>query len=39
MKFYVLHLKNVIRGLHFQEQPHEISKFVTCVKGKILMYL
>ena len=28
--------KNVIRGLHFQEQPHEISKFVTCVKGKIL---
>jgi len=28
--------KNVIRGLHFQKQPFEIKKFITCVKGSIL---
>jgi len=28
--------KNVIRGLHFQEPPHEVTKLVTCVSGKIL---
>lgn len=28
--------KNVIRGLHFQKQPEEIAKFITCVKGEII---
>lgn len=28
--------KNVIRGLHFQNPPHEVTKLVTCVSGKIL---
>jgi len=28
--------KNVIRGLHFQDPPHEVTKLVTCVSGKIL---
>tara|TARA_B100000902_G_scaffold388389_1_gene433904 strand:+ start:9235 stop:9771 length:537 start_codon:yes stop_codon:yes gene_type:complete len=28
--------KNVIRGLHFQNPPAEISKFITCIDGKIL---
>ena len=28
--------KNVIRGLHFQNPPHDISKLVTCVKGEIV---
>ena len=28
--------KNVIRGLHYQKQPYEIKKFVTCVYGEIL---
>lgn len=28
--------KNVIRGLHYQEKPFEIKKFLTCVKGEIL---
>jgi len=28
--------QNVIRGLHYQKKPTEISKFLTCVQGKIL---
>ncbi len=28
--------KNVVRGLHFQNPPAEISKFITCIDGKIL---
>ena len=28
--------KNVIRGLHYQNPPYQVSKFVTCVHGKIL---
>jgi len=28
--------QNVIRGLHFQKEPSEISKFLTCVQGEIL---
>jgi dTDP-4-dehydrorhamnose 3,5-epimerase len=28
--------KNVIRGLHFQDPPEAISKFITCIDGKIL---
>jgi len=28
--------QNVIRGLHYQKKPSEISKFLTCVQGKIL---
>tara|TARA_Y100001958_G_C20976162_1_gene369167 strand:+ start:171 stop:707 length:537 start_codon:yes stop_codon:yes gene_type:complete len=27
--------KNVIRGLHFQNPPHEVSKFITCLHGEI----
>ncbi len=28
--------KNVIRGLHFQNPPAAVSKFITCIEGKIL---
>ena len=28
--------KNVIRGLHFQEDPHAQGKLVTCLQGEIL---
>ena len=28
--------KNVIRGLHYQNPPHQVSKFITCVHGEIL---
>jgi len=28
--------KNVVRGLHYQEDPYQIKKFITCVKGEIL---
>lgn len=27
---------NTVRGMHFQESPYEISKFITCIKGEIL---
>ena len=26
--------KNVIRGLHFQNPPTAVSKFITCIEGK-----
>lgn len=28
--------KNVIRGLHYQQTPFEIKKFITCIQGEIL---
>ena len=28
--------KDVVRGLHFQTDPSQISKFITCVTGKII---
>ena len=28
--------KNVIRGLHFQNHPHEQTKYVRVIKGKVL---
>lgn len=28
--------KNVIRGIHFQKTPHQLSKLVTCISGKIM---
>lgn len=28
--------KGVLRGMHFQEPPHDLSKFITCINGKIL---
>ena len=28
--------QNVIRGLHFQDPPEAISKFITCIDGKVL---
>lgn len=27
---------NVVRGLHYQREPHQLKKFVTCVSGEIL---
>ena len=27
---------NVVRGLHYQSEPHQLKKFVTCVSGEIL---
>jgi len=27
---------NVIRGLHYQVEPNELKKFITCVSGEIL---
>ncbi len=29
-------IKNVVRGLHFQNPPHEVSKLITCIRGEIL---
>ena len=28
--------KNVIRGIHFQKSPHQLSKLVTCISGRIM---
>ena len=28
--------KNVIRGLHYQDNPYQVKKFITCIKGEIL---
>ena len=28
--------RDVVRGLHFQTNPSQISKFITCVNGKII---
>ncbi len=28
--------KNVFRGMHFQRQPYEQAKLITCLQGKIL---
>ena len=28
--------KNVLRGLHFQNEPHSQSKLVRCIEGKVL---
>jgi dTDP-4-dehydrorhamnose 3,5-epimerase len=28
-------IKNVLRGLHFQKNPHPTSKLVRCIKGEI----
>ena len=27
--------QKVIRGLHFQNPPNQVSKFVTCTQGEI----
>ena len=27
--------KNVVRGLHFQNPPNEVDKFITCLYGEI----
>lgn len=29
-------LKNVIRGIHFQLPPKDVSKFISCVSGEII---
>ena len=28
--------KNVIRGLHYQRPPFQVSKFITCIHGEII---
>jgi len=33
--FWTVSKKNVIRGLHFQNPPHEHNKIVTCISGEI----
>jgi len=33
--FWTFSKKNVIRGLHFQNPPHEHNKIVTCISGEI----
>ena len=34
-EYYSTSGKNVLRGLHFQEPPHDHVKCVTCISGKI----
>ena len=34
--FYSKNKKDVIRGIHFQKHPHQISKIINCVEGEIL---
>jgi len=34
--FYSKNKKDVIRGIHFQKDPYQISKIINCVEGKIL---
>lgn len=34
--FYSTNLKNVIRGIHFQNKIEELKKIITCVDGEIL---
>jgi dTDP-4-dehydrorhamnose 3,5-epimerase len=34
--FYSVNTKNVIRGMHFQNPPHEHSKLVYCTSGKLI---
>ena len=28
--------KDVVRGMHYQETPYQLSKLVSCIKGKII---
>ena len=35
-EFFSLSAKNVIRGMHFQEPPHDHAKLVMCLGGQIL---
>lgn len=34
-EYYSVSKKNVLRGLHFQNPPHDHIKCVTCISGKI----
>ncbi len=34
-EYYSVSKKNVLRGLHFQNPPHDHVKCVTCISGKI----
>ena len=31
----VYNFSKKIRGLHYQEEPHQIKKFITCIKGEV----
>jgi dTDP-4-dehydrorhamnose 3,5-epimerase len=35
-QFYTVSGKSVLRGLHFQKPPHQLSKLVYCIRGKII---
>ena len=35
-EFYSVSYKNVLRGMHFQLPPHEITKIVYCVLGEVI---
>ncbi|HGF7511299.1 dTDP-4-dehydrorhamnose 3,5-epimerase family protein [Vibrio cholerae] len=35
-EFYSVSKKNVLRGLHFQEEPAAHNKMVICISGKVL---
>lgn len=37
--FFTLSRRNVFRGLHFQGAPHEATKVVSIVSGKVIDYL
>jgi dTDP-4-dehydrorhamnose 3,5-epimerase/CDP-3, 6-dideoxy-D-glycero-D-glycero-4-hexulose-5-epimerase len=37
--FFTVSRKNVFRGLHFQSQPHPLSKIVSIVQGSAIDYL
>lgn len=34
--FYSISKKNVLRGMHYQKDPHQIAKLVYCTDGEIL---
>jgi dTDP-4-dehydrorhamnose 3,5-epimerase/CDP-3, 6-dideoxy-D-glycero-D-glycero-4-hexulose-5-epimerase len=37
--FFTVSRKHVFRGLHFQSQPHQLSKIVSIVQGSAIDYL
>ncbi len=37
--FFTESKKNVFRGMHFQGEPHKVSKIISIVKGKALDFL
>lgn len=35
-QYYTVSEKNVMRGMHFQIPPHDHSKLITCLSGRVL---